>query len=235
MGGDERSTVGGNASNAAAATRTRWLRGHLLAWFESSGRTFPWRDPSRTPYEVVVAEVLLQRTTAACVARAFPAFIERYPSWEVLACAPSARLQEDLRPLGLWRQKAFALGSLARSIEEGGGRVPASRQELERLRGIGQYTASAILAAVYGRAEPLVDGNTARVLGRFFGLRVSATAGRDPSLHALARQTVRGEMNLSVSWAILDCGALVCRPRRPLCEECPLRRRCAFFATTLGQ
>jgi A/G-specific adenine glycosylase len=229
MRGDEQSTTVGNASTAAIAARTRWFRRRLLAWFACSGRTFPWRDRARTPYEVVVAEILLQRTTAACVARAYPTFIERYPTWRALSHAPLARLQEDLRPLGLWRQKAFALGSLARSIEEGGGRVPASRQELERLRGIGQYTASAILAVVYGRAEPLVDVNAARVLGRFFGPRTFATVGRDRSLHALARQVVCGKMSLEVSWAILDFGALVCRPRHPLCRECPLRGRCSLL------
>ena len=230
MRGDEQSTPVRGESASDAATHTRWFRRRLLAWFKRSGRTFPWRDPARTPYEVVVAEILLQRTTAACVARAYPTFIEHYPTWRALSHAPLARLQEDLRPLGLWRQKAFALGSLARSIEEGGGLVPASRQELERLRGIGQYTASAILAVVYGRAEPLVDVNTARVLGRFFGPRTFARIGRDRSLHALARRVVRSKMSLAVSWAILDFGALVCRPRHQLCQECPLRGRCSFLA-----
>jgi A/G-specific adenine glycosylase len=212
------------------STHTRWFRKRLLAWFKLGGRSFPWREPFRIPYEVVVAEILLQRTTANGVARAYPVFLERYPSWEVLSRASLERLQEDLRPLGLWRQKAAVFRSLARSIEEGGGRVPASRQELERLRGVGQYTASAILAVVYGRAEPLVDANAARVLGRFFGPQTFSDIGRDPTLHALARRVVLGKQSLLVSWAILDFGALVCRPRRPHCQECPLRRRCGFFA-----
>ena len=163
------------------STHTRWFRKRLLAWFKLGGRSFPWREPFRIPYEVVVAEILLQRTTANGVARAYPVFLERYPSWEVLSRASLERLQEDLRPLGLWRQKAAVFRSLARSIEEGGGRVPASRQELERLRGVGQYTASAILAVVYGRAEPLVDANAARVLGRFFGPQTFSDIGRDPA------------------------------------------------------
>src|SRR6266516_1852968 len=70
------------------AKRISWLRRRLLSWFARNGRSFPWREPGRTPYEVVVAEILLQRTTAAGVARAYPGFIERYPSWSALAQAP---------------------------------------------------------------------------------------------------------------------------------------------------
>jgi len=217
------------------STRIRWFRRQLLAWFGCNGRAFPWRDPARTPYEVIVAEILFQRTTANGVARAYPTFIERYPSWEALSCVSLERLQQDLRPLGLWRQKAAVFQSLARSLEGGGGRVPTSRRELEQFEGIGQYTASAVLAIVYGRAEPLVDVNAARLLGRFFGLGTFPNIGRDPILHALARRVVRGERSLQVSWAILDFGALVCRPNRPLCKECPLQSGCGFFACTAGQ
>src|SRR3989440_745893 len=118
-----------------AVERIPWLRRRLLSWFEQSGRSFPWRDPERTPYEVVVAEILLQRTTAAGVARAYAGFVERYPSWDALAQAPLEGLENALRPLWLWRQKALAFKHLAQSIEELGGVVPRSRAELERLRG----------------------------------------------------------------------------------------------------
>jgi A/G-specific adenine glycosylase len=114
-----------------------WLRRRLLSWFERSGRSFPGRDPGRTPYEVVVAEILLQRTTAAGVARAYSGFIERYPSWATLVQAPPDGLENTLRPLGLWRQKALALQHLAQSVEERGGVIPGTRAELERPRGIG--------------------------------------------------------------------------------------------------
>ena len=90
------------------ADRISWLRRRLLAWFVRSSRSFPWREPDRAPYEVVVAEILLQRTTAAAVARAYPGFVDRYPSWPSLAQASPEELENVLRPLGLWRQKALA-------------------------------------------------------------------------------------------------------------------------------
>jgi A/G-specific adenine glycosylase len=159
-----------------AAEHIPWLRRRLLSWFEQSGRSFPWREPGRTPYEVVVAEILLQRTTAAGVARAYPGFIERYPSWTALTQALPEDLEHALRPLGLWRHKAQALGQ---SIEEHGGILPRSRAELELLPGIGPYTASAVLAIVHGRAEPLLDVNMARLLERF--LAPLELAGTNPT------------------------------------------------------
>ncbi len=78
-----------------------WLRERLLCWFERHGRSFPWREPGRSQYEFAVAEILLQRTRAAGVARAFPGLIARYPLWETMARASLEELQEALRPLGL--------------------------------------------------------------------------------------------------------------------------------------
>ena len=211
-----------------AVARILWLRRRLLPWFARYGRSFPWREPGTTPYEVVVAEILLQRTTAAGVARVYKAFVEHYPSWAALAQAPLGGLENALRPLGLWRQKALAFQRLAQSIGERGGALPRTRTELERLPGIGPYTASAVLAVVYGQAEPLLDVNMARLLGRFLGSSASAESSPGRALHALALRLVRGKRSLDVNWAALDFGALVCRARRPLCPECPLRTRCEY-------
>src|SRR5215470_13317722 len=78
--------------------RISWLRRRLLCWFARNGRSFPWREAGRTPYEVVVAEILLQRTTAAGVARTYSGFIERFPSWASLAQYPLEDLENALRP-----------------------------------------------------------------------------------------------------------------------------------------
>ncbi|TMD62385.1 MAG: hypothetical protein E6I91_16170, partial [Chloroflexi bacterium] len=107
----------------------------------------------------------------------------------------------------------------------GGGAVPCTRAELERLRGIGPYTASAVLAIVYGRAEPLLDVNMARLLGRFLASSEPVEESPKRTLHALALRLVRGKRSLEVNWA-----ALVCRARRPLCPQCPLRTRCQYLA-----
>lgn len=211
-----------------AVERICWLRRRLLSWFARNGRSFPWRELGRVPYEVIVAEILLQRTNAAGVARAYPGFVERYPSWASLEQAPLEDLENALRPLGLWRQKALAFQQLAQSIEGCGGVVPRTRTELERLPGIGPYTASAVLAIVYGRAEPLLDVNMARCLWRFFGSSEPTSEGSKRWLHALALRLVSGRRSLQVNWAVLDFGALVCQARGPRCQGCPLRARCQY-------
>jgi A/G-specific adenine glycosylase len=189
------------------------------------------QDPrygTKRQYELVIAEILLQRTTAAGVARAFLGFIARYPTWEVMARTSLEDLQEALRPLGLWRQKARALLDLSNIVEKKRGELPSSRRDLERLPGVGPYTASAVMATVYGLNAPLVDVNMARVLSRFFGTQACDVSVRSASLYALAFHLVRGERCLSINWAVLDLAALVCRARRPLCQECPLQGECQF-------
>lgn len=179
-----------------------------------------------------MAEILLQRTTAARVAEAYPAFLALYPSWKELAEGGPEKLHQFLRPLGLWKQKAEIFQSLAQSMEKRGGSLPATRIELEQLPGVGQYIASAVLLVVHGVAEPLVDVNMARVLERFFGPRKLADIRYDPYLQTLARRVVEGEHSLQVNWAILDLGALACKVGQPLWHVCPLQEQCAFFGAS---
>ncbi len=103
-----------------------------------------------------------------------------------------------------------------------------SDKELERLRGIGPYTASAVLAIVYGRAEPLLDVNMARLLGRFLASPEHTEARPRRMLHALALRLVSSKRSLEVNWAALDFGALVCCARQPRCPECVLRTKCQY-------
>jgi A/G-specific adenine glycosylase len=210
-------------------SQVQWFRKELSTWFRMEGRSFPWREKGRTSYEVLVAEILLQRTTAAKVAQAYNDFLKRYPSWSSLADTNLEDLQDYLKPLGLWGQKAQVFQSLARSIEKLGGSLPATRAALEQLPGIGQYIANAVLLTFYERPEPLLDVNMARVLERFFGPRKLADIRYDPYLQTLARNVVNVEESLQVNWAILDLGALVCKSTTPLCSQCPLKARCKFY------
>jgi A/G-specific adenine glycosylase len=221
---------------AEVTTNLLWFRQALLAWFDLQGRSFPWRKPGRSSYEIVVAEILLQRTTATKVAQTYNAFLVHFPSWSSLVHTTSEDLQEHLKPLGLWLQKALVFRSLATAIEERGGLVPSTRAELEQLPGIGQYIANAVLLTLYNQPEPLIDVNMARVLERFFGPRKLADIRYDPYLQTLSRRVVNSERSLQVNWAILDLGALVCKNGTPLCLQCPLRARCKFYKqSTLRQ
>ncbi len=213
--------------------RIDWFNEELMGWYEAHGRSFPWREPDRTPYEVVIAEILLQRTRAESVVRHYEDFLRKYSTWSVIANTRVDELQEDLRPLGLWRQKSLALKSLASTIMANGGRLPINRVDLENLPAIGQYIANAILVSFNQEPVPLMDVNMARVLERVFGPRNFADIRDDSYLQTLSRRLLQqAESPLHLNWAILDLGGLVCTARNPNCEKCPLNTHCQYYHKT---
>lgn len=211
--------------------RIPWFRSRLLQWFTNNRRVFPWRQPNRTPYEVLVSEILLQRTRAAAVASIYERFLELFPSWEALAGSSDDELRPYIDSLGLAQVRASTLLRVARALERGDA-TPST--ELERIRGIGQYTANAIELVINGKEAPLLDANMARVLERYLGSRTYFDIRDDPYLHALARSVARGENSLEVNWAILDFAAAVCKPRGPLCSSCPLSSKCIYASESRG-
>ena len=176
-------------------------------------------------------EVLLQRTKAETVATFFPEFLRRYPTWISLSRASETELQEFLKPIGLWRQRASALSRLSHEMAKRRGRFSRDITTTERLPGVGQYVANAILMFAYGESEPLLDTNMARVLERYFGPRKLADIRDDPYLQALARQ-ILGRNPALVNWAVLDFGAAVCKLKNTECPTCPLKLSCSFWQAT---
>jgi len=208
------------------------VRARLLKWYEDHGRRFPWREPTATDYERVMAELLLQRTKAEVVAEFLPGFVTQYPSWISIVEAPSDELEEVLKPLGLWRRRAKSLQALAENMVRRNGRFPSSREDLEQLPGVGQYMASGIMLVCHERPEPLLDVNMARVLERVFGPRSLADIRYDPWLQSISRQVVDSTRSLETNWAVLDFAALVCTRTRPGCQRCCLANVCTQFSTS---
>lgn len=172
----------------------------------------------------------MQRTVAANVSHVYPSFITKYPSFERLSDANLEELEEILKPLGLWRLKARVFKEIARTISNNNGLLPDTRNELEKLENIGQYTASVILTTIHSKPEPFVDVNTARVIDRVFEERRYADIRYDVRLHDLIRLIVKDPReSLALNWAMLDFGALICKARNPLCLDCPLNGECLFF------
>ena len=207
--------------------QVRLFRKLLLAWFRDAGRQFYWRGASASEYERIVVEVLLQRTQAASVESFLPRFLSHFPTWEALAGAEQGALEELLRPLGLWRRRAAALSGLA-CARVGAGAFPSERTALERFPAVGQYVANAVELFVFNGRKPLVDSNFARIIERYFGQRVRADIRRDPWIQEIAHRLVDDEKAIDINWAILDLGAVVCKPRTPACTTCPLRVTCKY-------
>lgn len=204
------------------------FRRRVLTWYRQDGRSFSWRARTSRYYKIL-AEVLLQRTTARAVDSYAPIFVRRFNSWAVLARTPVRQLARALEPLGLYNRRAKSLRALAIAMRQRNGKFPKRREQIEALPGVGQYIANAIELFAHGRARPLLDVNMARVLERFFGPRQKADIRYDPYLQALSQRVVAKEDATALNWAILDLGALICTARRPKCLICPLSTKCDAF------
>ncbi|MCB9832983.1 MAG: A/G-specific adenine glycosylase [Planctomycetes bacterium] len=205
----------------------------LVAWYRASARDLPWRRRA-DPYATWVSEIMLQQTTVAAVAPRFEAFLGRFPDLASLAAATEEEVLAELQGLGYYRRFRSMLAA-ARVIRDGhAGVLPAERDALEALPGIGHYTAGAISSIAFGRREAAVDGNVIRVL-----CRLEAIPGPQESA---ARKRALGEIVLAMmpageasafNQALFDLGAGICGPRAPLCPDCPLEDLCR--ARALGR
>jgi len=208
----------------------------LESWFRRHRRDLPWRRVAaslpggrrRDPYRVWVAEIMLQQTTVKAVVPYYARFLAAFPTLEALARARPAAVLAAWSGLGYYR-RARHLHEAARLVaRRHGGRLPAGREALLALPGIGRYTAGAILSLAWDAREPVVDGNVARVLCRLKGER------RDPRRREVearlwrvagglvAAATHPGDLNE----ALMELGATICTPVSPACPRCPVRRDC---------
>ncbi|WP_138431352.1 hypothetical protein [Fodinibius saliphilus] len=206
-----------------------FFRERLLDWFKENGRKFPWRKEELTSYELVIAEVLLQRTRAETVAKNFESFLGNFPSWESINKTGKKELEKVLKPFGLYRQKAKRLKNLAEKMVQKEGQFPVVREELEEIPLVGQYIASAVISYVHEKKAPLLDVNMARLLERFFGPRELADIRYDPYLQELSKKVVDHPDHQKINWAILDFASSICKKRNPKCKVCPISGRCEFF------
>lgn len=198
-----------------------------MEWYKENGRTFLWRKKGLTHYQYIIAEVLLQRTKAETIAKFYPYFIKDFPNWKVLANADIQKLEDYLKPVGLFRQRSKRLISLAREMVKRNGKLPKGREELESIPFIGQYIANAVELVIFNEPSPLVDVNMARVLERFFGARKRADIRYDPYLQELSYKIVNHEYTKEINWAVLDFAALICKVK-PSCLDCGLYKRCNY-------
>ncbi len=211
-----------------APDRVAELRDKLAAWGEENLRSFPWREPGVSEFQLVVTEILLQQTQAASVAARWALIFNRLSSWADLRRIGQPELVDLLQPLGLSKRRASALKKLAAAIEHVGDSLPDTREALEALPAVGQYVASALLSHRVENSEPLLDVNLARVLSRVFGRRDRADLRDDAFLQVTARQLVQGANEANMNYVLLDFAALVCRARAPDCRTCPAQRQCVF-------
>jgi len=204
----------------------------ILSWGNQNLRSFPWRSGNFSNYQLVIAEILLQRTKVETVIRYMPEFFKKYASWRSLSKASITELQKILEPIGLSKRRAYVLERLSHQIVSHNGRIPCKREEIDKLTGVGQYIGNAIELLCCGNVKPLLDVNMARVLERYFGPRKLVDIRYDPYLQDLAHKVVEVDDPVTINWVILDFAALVCRSRKPECVDCPLSGCCKYYIET---
>lgn len=197
----------------------------LLQWYDDNRRDLPWRH-THDPYRIWVSEIMLQQTRAAAVIPYYERFFDALPTLEALAACPQEELLKLWEGLGYY-SRAKNLQKAAQSlVTEYGGAFPKKAEELQKLPGIGPYTAGAIASIAFGEMEPAVDGNVLRILSRLMD------DDRDilqPATQKYWREYLKERMGQrpgDLNQSFMDLGSLVCLPENPRCEGCPLFDQC---------
>ena len=218
-----------NRLNTSLQSKRTEFQVAVHAWSESNIRYFAWRDAKRTPYETLIAEVMLKRTTAEAASRVYEGFLEKYPSLKALGRATKEELALDFQSLGLYSQRARALVKLVNYLtEQEDGSIPTTLDRLIKVPGLGNYSARAILSFAYGKPAAVVDANVIRVLSRIFERAIPDR----PSINliqGMADALVPRAGHRQFNFAMLDLGKLICRYSKPICNACPLFDICDYF------
>jgi len=197
------------------------FRSSLLQYYDRFRRDLPWRGET-DPYRILVSEIMLQQTRVETVLRYYESWLKRFPTLGALASANSREVLKAWEGLGYYR-RARNLHSAARRIRElPGGHFPTSYRDLRQLPGVGQYTAGAVASIGFGEIVPAVDGNVRRVLARLFDKREPRARWLNRTAAELVDKDRPGDWNQ----ALMELGAMICSPKNPRCEDCPVQLWC---------
>lgn len=208
----------------------------LLTWFAEHQRPLPWRDDYQ-PYHVWIAEIMGQQTQMERVVAYLQRWLTQFPDIASLAAASEQEVFKAWEGLGYYSRARNIRKTAAILLREYDGRLPEEEAALLALPGIGPYTAAAICSIAFNQPVPLVDANVERVLCRLEDIAESPkqTATRKRLLHFCAELLPVNEPR-NLNQALMELGALVCFPRKPACESCPVREHCrALAAGTVSQ
>lgn len=205
------------------------FRQSLVEWFEQEKRDLPWRH-TKDPYKIWVSEVMLQQTRVDTVIPYYNRFIESFPTLELLAEAPQEYLLKHWEGLGYYSRARNLQAGVREVIDNYGGIVPDNRHEISKLKGVGPYTAGAILSIAYNKPEHAVDGNVMRVLSRVLNIHDDIAVPKTKKIfEAAVEELIDPAHTSSFNQGLMELGALICTPTSPKCLLCPVRDYCTAF------
>ena len=205
----------------------------LLDWYDVHGRDLPWRirpaaragGQVADPYRIWLSEVMLQQTTVAAVKAYFARFTALWPTVQALAAAEDGAVMAEWAGLGYYARARNLLACARAVVAQHGGVFPSDLAALRALPGVGPYTAAAIAAIAFDRAEVVVDGNVERVMARVFAIETPLPLAKPELVQAAATLTPKLRAG-DYAQAVMDLGATICTPRQPACAICPWTAGC---------
>jgi A/G-specific adenine glycosylase len=208
------------------AFSAKQFRRALLNWYRKNGRDLPWRQ-TRDPYAILVSEVMLQQTQVATVLPYYKDWLRRFPTFAMLASAPPNDVLHAWQGLGYYARTRNLHAAASLVTNQYRGRFPREVGEIQKLPGIGKYTAHAIATFAFDQSVPIVETNASRVLSRVFDLEIpiDSTKGKN-ALWKCATTLVPKKSAAQYNSALLDLGAVICLARNPKCEICPVKNLC---------
>lgn len=198
----------------------------LIKWYNSEKRDLPWRN-TLNPYHIWLSEIILQQTRVDQGLPYYLKFVDKYPDVQSLASAKDADVMKLWQGLGYYNRAANMLKTARIIVEEHQGVFPKTYEGLIALKGIGPYTAAAIASFAYNLPHAVVDGNVFRVLARIFGITEAINSTKGKKIFAeLAQDLLPAKQAALHNQAIMEFGAVVCKPKQPLCKTCIFKERC---------
>ncbi|WP_455143004.1 A/G-specific adenine glycosylase [Candidatus Hodarchaeum mangrovi] len=208
------------------------FRTSLISWFSKEGRDLPWRH-TRDPYHILVSEIMLQQTNVGIVIPIYKKFIKKFPTLQTLSQAPLSQVKILTDQLG-YKKRGEYLHRIAKQImDDFNGEFPKTLEGLLSLKGIGRYTAGAILSFAFGvneRTAAIVDVNVERVLSRVFGVwDLEKNSNFNKIIWRLSEDMLDEKNVWEINQGIMDLGALICISKNPKCLICPMKDFCKYY------
>lgn len=201
----------------------------MITWFHEEKRDLPWRRTA-DPYQIWISEIMLQQTRVETVIPYYKRFIEKFPTLNDLAHADEEVLLKQWEGLGYYSRARNLQAGVREVAEKYGGTVPGSRKEISALKGVGPYTAGAVLSIAYGLPEHAVDGNVMRVLSRILLIEEDIAKPKTRKVFEEAvTELISHEDPSAFNQGLMELGALICTPTSPKCLLCPVREHCDAF------
>ena len=212
-----------------------FFRNRVISWFKRNQRDLPWRikkDKSNYPYRVLVSEFMLQQTVVKTVIPYFNRFIIKWPNIEALSKAKENEILIYWQGLGYYSRAKNLLKTAKIIQKQYNGKVPNSEEKLIQLPGIGSYASAAVRAIAYNKPSVVVDGNIKRVIARYCGLKGTLDININLIINAASKLASQKDNEL-YSQGLMELGAVICKPKNPLCNECKVKKNCQSFINKL--